>query len=107
MIFAYGYRCCVFKHNIYGDHPEVPEGMPDSINPLPPEFFMNLGCPPVHNALSTMPQGLGYEPIASISTACTVHNASRPRCLPSDPTSDMIPHARVSDIAPVPASERR
>ena len=24
VIFSYGYGCCVFKHNIYGDHPEVP-----------------------------------------------------------------------------------
>ena len=23
VIFAYGYSCCVFKHNIYGDRPEV------------------------------------------------------------------------------------
>ena len=28
--FAYGYGCCVFKHNIYGDHPKVPNGMPKS-----------------------------------------------------------------------------
>ena len=34
VIFAYGYLCCVFKHNIYGDHPEVPEGMHDSVDPL-------------------------------------------------------------------------
>ena len=47
MIFAYGYRCCVFKHNIYGDHQEVPEGMSDFADPLPPEFFVNPGCPPV------------------------------------------------------------
>ena len=31
VIFAYGYRCCVFKHNICGDHPEVPNGIPDSV----------------------------------------------------------------------------
>ena len=30
LIFAYGYGCCVFKHNICGDNPEVPNGMPDS-----------------------------------------------------------------------------
>ena len=24
VIFAYGYGCCVFKHNICGDHLEVP-----------------------------------------------------------------------------------
>ena len=30
LIFAYGYRCCMFKHNIYGDQLEVPNDMPDS-----------------------------------------------------------------------------
>ena len=30
LIFAYGYKCCMFKHNIYGDQPEGPDGMPDS-----------------------------------------------------------------------------
>ena len=47
-ILSYGYECCVFKHNICGDHPKVLEGMPDSTDPLPPEFFVNPGCPPVH-----------------------------------------------------------
>ena len=47
VIFAYGYLCCVFKHNICGDHPEVPEGMPNFANLLPPEFFVNPDCPPV------------------------------------------------------------
>ena len=36
----------MFKHNICGSQPEVPEGMPDSSNPLSPEFFANLRCPP-------------------------------------------------------------
>ena len=44
-IFAYGYRCCMFKHNICGDQLEVPDGMPDSFDPLSPEFFMNPRCP--------------------------------------------------------------
>ena len=47
VIFSYGYGCCVFKHNICGDHAEVPEGMPDSVDPLPPKFFVNLSCPHV------------------------------------------------------------
>ena len=47
VIFAYGYGCCMFKHNIYGDHPKVPKGMPDFIDPLPLEFFVNPSCPPV------------------------------------------------------------
>ena len=46
VIFTYGYRCCVFKHNICGDCPKVLEGMPNSTDPLPPEFFVGLRCPP-------------------------------------------------------------
>ena len=46
LIFTNGYGCCVFKHNIYGDQPEVPDGMLDSFDPLPLEFFMNSMCPP-------------------------------------------------------------
>ena len=30
LVFAYDYGCCVFKHNICGDHPKVPDGMLDS-----------------------------------------------------------------------------
>ena len=44
-IFAYGYGCCAFKHNIRGDQPGILDGMPDSTNPLPLEFFANLGHP--------------------------------------------------------------
>ena len=44
VIFAYGYGCCVFKHNFCRDHPKVPDGM-DSTDPLPPMFFTNPRCP--------------------------------------------------------------
>ena len=44
MIFVYGYECCAFKHNIYGDQPEVLDGMPDSSDPLPPNFFLDPWC---------------------------------------------------------------
>ena len=47
MIFSYRYECCIFKHNICESQLEVPDGMPDSSNPLPLEFFMNPKCPPV------------------------------------------------------------
>ena len=43
-IFAYGYGCYAFKHNICSDQLGILEGMPDSINPLPSEFFMNMRC---------------------------------------------------------------
>ena len=45
LIFAYGYRCYVFKNNICGDRSEILDGMPDSANPLPLEFFVNPRCP--------------------------------------------------------------
>ena len=45
MIFNYGYRCCVFKHNICGDDLEVSDGMLDSSDLLPPDFFANLSVP--------------------------------------------------------------
>ena len=50
-IFAYGYGCCAFKHTICGDQPGIPDGMPNSIDPLPPEFFENLGCSPAPTAI--------------------------------------------------------
>ena len=45
-IFAYGYGCYAFKHGICGDRPRISDGMPYFTDPLPPEFFANLGCPP-------------------------------------------------------------
>ena len=51
LIFAYGYKCCMFKHNICGDQPEVIDGMANSFDPLPLEFFMNPRCPPVLAAI--------------------------------------------------------
>ena len=51
LIFAYGYECCMFKHNICGDLLEVPDSMPDSSDQLPLEFFMNPRCPPAPKPL--------------------------------------------------------
>ena len=45
LIFSYGYRCCMFKHNIYGDQPKVLDDMPDSSDPFSSEFFANPRCP--------------------------------------------------------------
>ena len=47
VIFAYGYGCSVFKHDICGDQPEVSDGMPDFVDQLSPEFFASPKCPPV------------------------------------------------------------
>ena len=41
LIFAYGYGCCLFKNNICVDRLEIPDGMPDSSNSIPLEFFVN------------------------------------------------------------------
>ena len=38
-IFAYGYGCCAFKHSIRDDLLRIPNGMPNSTDPLPLEFF--------------------------------------------------------------------
>ena len=46
VIFNYGYCCRAFAHNICGSKPRIPVGMPDTTNPLPPEFFVNPQCPP-------------------------------------------------------------
>ena len=54
VIFAYGCGCCPFKHNIFGDHPEVPYSMPESSFPLPPEFFTNPRGPLVPAANEDM-----------------------------------------------------
>ena len=34
VIFAYAFGCCAFKHNICGDQPKVPDGMPVSFDQL-------------------------------------------------------------------------
>ena len=51
LIFAYGYGCCVFKHNICGDHLDVPNGMLNSVYRQPPKFFTNSGCPSVQGVV--------------------------------------------------------
>ena len=51
MIFAYGYGCCAFKHNIYGDHPRVTNGMPYTSVSLPLEFFADPKYPLVLAAI--------------------------------------------------------
>ena len=46
VIFNYGYGCCAFAHNICRSKPEIPNGMSDTSNPLPLEFFVNPFCHP-------------------------------------------------------------
>ena len=35
----------MFIHGIRGDRPRILDGMLDFVDPLPTEFFANLGCP--------------------------------------------------------------
>ena len=41
----------MFKHNICGDHLQVPNDMLDSFDPLPLVFFANPKCPLVITAI--------------------------------------------------------
>ena len=50
VIFAYGYRCYVFKHNICGDQPEILDSILDSFDPLSLEFFVSLKYLPIPKA---------------------------------------------------------
>ena len=64
LFFAYGYGCSVFKHVICGDQPEVPDGMPDSSNFLPSEFFASPRCPPFQHPLKTQLPGVHHREVA-------------------------------------------
>ena len=50
----------MFKHNIFGSQPKVPNGMPDSSNQLPSEFFANPRCPlvPAVTEMTTIEEDL-------------------------------------------------
>ena len=61
VIFNYGYGCYAFMHNICGSKPGIPDGMSDTSNPLPPEFFVNPRCPS-----SVVPIKVATAPEASI-----------------------------------------
>ena len=51
LIFANGYGCCAFKHSICGDQLEILDDMPDFVNPLSLEFFVNSRCPRAPTAI--------------------------------------------------------
>ena len=44
----------MFKHNICGSQPYVPDGMPNSSDPLPSEFYVNPMCPQVPIVIRAM-----------------------------------------------------
>ena len=45
VIFAYGYGCCMFKHNICGSQPKVPNGMPRLLQPIASGFLYEPQVP--------------------------------------------------------------
>ena len=61
VIFNYGYGCCAFAHNICGSEPLIPVGMPDTLTPPTPEFFMNPRCPASSSSVF-----LDVEPVKTI-----------------------------------------
>ena len=62
VIFNYEYGCYAFAHNICGSKPKILDGMPCTLEPLTPEFFVNPRCPPVF-----VPTGAGVAPKAGVS----------------------------------------
>ena len=54
-LFNYGYGYCVFTHNICRSKPQIPDGMPDPLVPLTPEFFANPCCPPSTSSAVSAP----------------------------------------------------
>ena len=49
-------------HNICRSKPKIPDGMPGTSEPLTPDFFVNLRCPPI-----VVPAGAGIAPKAGVS----------------------------------------
>ena len=69
VIFNYGYGCCAFAHNICGSEPMIPAEMPDTIKPLPLEFFINPRCPPSSSSDFPTAATIGEEPPAKSPSA--------------------------------------
>ena len=65
-IFAYSYKCCAFKHGIRGDRPRISDGMPDFADPLPPQFFMNLGAPRPQQLLKLYLAETAKDPVEGV-----------------------------------------
>ena len=65
VIFNYGYGCCAFAHDICGSKPMILAGMPDTSEPLPPEFFINPRCPPSASSNPPAAATIREEPPAS------------------------------------------
>ena len=79
-LFNYGYGCYVFKHNICGSKPQIPEGMLDPSVPLTSEFFANPHCPPsISSAAPALdPAAVGKEQCPKNSPTVAGEEATLP-----------------------------
>ena len=87
-LFNYGYGCCVFTHNIRGNNPQIPDGMPDPSVPLTLEFFANPGCPPSTSfaAPALDPTAVSREERSKNSPTTAGEEATLPMGLPTSST---------------------
>ena len=85
-LFNYGYGCYVFMHNIYGSKPQIPDGMPDPLVPLTPEFFANPRCPPGTSAAAPAldPVAVSREGRSENSPAVAGEETTLPMDLPAE-----------------------
>ena len=70
-------RYSQFKQNIEGDQPEVPDGMSDSFDLIPLEFFMNPRCM-----------------LAPISIEATIAEAEQSETTEKEKEQEMSSHAK-------------
>ena len=70
-LFNYGYGCCVFTHNICGSKPQIPDGIPDPLVPLTPEFYANPRCPPSISSAAPVP-----DPVAASKEECPENSST-------------------------------
>ena len=70
VVFNYGYGCCALQHNICGSKPGIPDRMPDTSKPLPPEFFINPRCllVTIHVEAAIAPEAVTSEVVEPSST---------------------------------------
>ena len=94
-LFNYGYGCCVFTHNICGSKPQIPNGMPNPLVPLTPEFFAHPGFPPstLSTAPSSDPATVSREERPENSPTTAGEEATLPMDLPA------LSHGGVKDAA--------
>ena len=78
VIFNYGYGCCTFVHDICGSKSMISAGMPDTSEPLPPEFFINPRCPPSASSDPSDAATIREEPSA-LSPLAAIDGTDMPR----------------------------